>query len=261
MMVYLILPLHNEQDRLGKFIDCLNLQTVMPFVIFVDNCSKNTCDCCNVIKYRGPYVCLRIPNSNYWAGSLKAGQDYACRAERVFFSDIVAVMNNDTTFGPTFFERMVAHCQKGTIVASSEDPRRILWHKIWTRSFGVISVIYAWEPNALSNRAVFMMAEDFAKVRFHPRLLPHYCSDYAWTFQAIKNGMKAYVPLNCDLRVDETTTGITEPKTIRELFSKRCPHNPIYYTIFVLMCAPWLWKIPNVVRVWGYALVRIWRMK
>ena len=256
-MTYLICPLHNEQDRLKKFISRLNTQTEKPFIIFIDSGDENVCETCAAMRYEGKWVCERVPSTTYWAGSLKVGQGYMRFAAK---DDIVCIANNDTTFSETFFECMTRHCKSGVIVASNEDPKRILWHKIWTRAFGAISTIHAWEPNALSNRAVFMMAEDFLKVKFYPRLLPHYCSDFAWTYQVIKSGVEPYIPLDVDLSVDESTTGITEPKTVKELFSIRCPHNPIYYTIFILMCAPWKWKLPNLVRVFGYAAVRIWRM-
>jgi len=248
-MTFLILPIHNE--NVSEFIKCLRAQTVKPWmIVWVDSGTKD-CGTCEATAPGCYYECIRVSSGNYWAGSLQAGQRYIARLARP--------MNNDTTFGPDFIETAVKHCKPGRIVHWAGDGKRVLWEWIFTRQFGAISTVNSLIPNALSNRAVFMMWSDFERVKFHKWLLPHYCSDYAWTCKALKR-LEPFAPFDLELTVDETRTGITEPETIRELFSIKCVHNPIYYSVYVLMCAPLLWKIPNLVRVWGYAMVRMWRI-
>jgi hypothetical protein len=272
----LIVPLHDDQTRLEKFVACLNQQTVKPFVLWVDNGTKD-CKNCVVKGYTGFARCLPITSHsysrNYWSGCLKTAQEWILDCGNINDSDTVGIINNDVTFAPNYFQTVHNHCQQGEILSSliidaetNEEIQKgvmFLWGDIFSRDFGAIPTISTFvhkNIEALRDCGLFLKVSDFHKIKFHPWLLPHYCGDYAWTNKLIKGGMKVFVPNTLKLHMDFTTTGITDPKSIRELFSITCPHNPIFYTIFILMCCPWKWKLPNIIRVWGYATVRAIRI-
>ena len=273
-MIFLIVPLHNDQARLKKFVACLNQQTVKPFVLFVDNGTKD-CQNCVVKEYSGSYRCLPITSDsyskNYWTGCLKTAQEWVLK--NADNDDTVGVMNNDVTFASSYFDIVERYSCRDVILSSlivnaetGEEVQKgvmFLWGEIFSRGWGAIPTLSTFVHSnieALRDCGLFLKVSDFRKIRFHPYLLPHYCGDYAWTNKLISGGMKVYVPNILKLNMDFTTTGITNPKTIRELFSITCPHNPWFYTIFILMVCPWKWKIPNIVRVWGYAIVRAIRI-
>jgi len=67
------------------------------------------------------------------------------------------------------------------------------------------------------------------------------------------------------LYFDEETSG-SEPLPsasltdfLRIYFSKKSRHNPLMWTIFVLLACPWKWKVINCGRIWVGAGVHIWR--
>lgn len=271
-MTYLIVPLHNDQERLREFVACLNAQTVKPFVLWVDNGTKN-CARCVVRSYRGGYLCLPITRGgysrNYWTGCLKTAQEWL---ERVGSEHIVGIMNNDVTFGPDYIERATGYSAHNRIVSSLivdaatgrevQKGVRFLWSTIFTRQYGAISTVSRLELpyDAMRDSGVFLTVGTFRKIHLHAHLLPHYCNDYTWTNRLIRGGVEVRVPDDLRLSLDFSTTGIVNPKSLRELFSVRCPHNPIIYTVFILLVCPLLWKLPNIIRVWGYAVVRAWRI-
>jgi GT2 family glycosyltransferase len=105
-----------------------------------------------------------------------------------------------------------------------------------------------------------MRTADFLALEgFHPRLLPHYASDYEFTIRARRKGLKLVCDPRLSLLVDESTSGYhrieeTEKSFFRMLkkkfFSVKTPANPFYWTAFILLACPWRWKLLNILRIW-----------
>jgi GT2 family glycosyltransferase len=91
---------------------------------------------------------------------------------------------------------------------------------------------------------------------FHPRLLPHYLSDYEFTIRANRKGIRLMTSPKLLISFDEQTTGLrsyqdlTFAEFVRGYFSKRSTSNPVYWTTFVLLAAPKLFIPRHLARIW-----------
>lgn len=262
-----IVPYHNDEKRLENFVACLNAQTFKPFVLWVNSASKDG-SWLITYSYTGPKHTIDLAKNAYWCGCLVAGQKFVA-VQRP--GHIIGVMNNDVEIAPDYFQTIRDNMAPGRIVSSAiydaqsrilvQRGVRILWDRVFTRSYGVISTVPAFRApyDAFRDSGVFVMQEDFLRVSFHARLLPHYQTDYYWTMSLIRSGLNAVVPKKLRLYLDFSATP-GPATTVRGLFSKTCYDNPVFASNYVLLCAPWIWKLPNFIRVWGYAAVRMWRM-
>jgi GT2 family glycosyltransferase len=77
--------------------------------------------------------------------------------------------------------------------------------------------------------------------KFHPRLLPHYLSDYEFTIRAHRKGLKLITSADIAVKLDREQTGIRSLEDlgfidfIKRLFSKKYGCNPIYWSTFILL--------------------------
>ena len=121
--------------------------------------------------------------------------------------------------------------------------------------------------NCLATRCLFMHANTFKKSKgFHPKLLPHYLSDYEFTIRAHHHGTALAVAPDIHIRYDETTTGLQRfegrgrKEYLRWIFSIKNPINPIYLSTFLLLRCPLRWLPLNLMRVWGVFLKRLYKL-
>jgi GT2 family glycosyltransferase len=112
--------------------------------------------------------------------------------------------------------------------------------------------------NCLPTRALFAHWGDVRKIGgFHPRLLPHYLSDYEYTIRAHNLGFKCESSSELLIISNEETTGyrkITDRgfrSALSKLFSKKASSNPLYWSTFVLLAVPPRWVIPGLLRIWA----------
>lgn len=104
---------------------------------------------------------------------------------------------------------------------------------------------------------LFLRLRDFLTIgAFHPKLLPHFTSDYEFTLRAHRKGFKLIVDPSVKLWVNEETTWNRlvgdEPFSVfmNRLFSKKSPINPIVWTFFIALACPWKWKLLSWFRIW-----------
>jgi GT2 family glycosyltransferase len=114
--------------------------------------------------------------------------------------------------------------------------------------------------NCLATQGLFAHWQDVRTVGgFHPRLLPHYLSDYEYTIRAHRLGFKCETSPELLIDLNRETTGfhtIEEPSFavfLRKFFSLKSPANPIYFSTFVWLACPKSMVIPNLFRVWRHA--------
>lgn len=266
-MIYVIVPFHNDEQRLEKFIACLNAQIVKPYVLWIDAGSTDK-SVHKTLDYVGFSIYLQVSPKNYWAGSIKEGLTFLSKLY-LKSNDIVGIMNNDVTFDDTYFAIVEGTTRYGVLVSSAiydgerhvQNGVQILWHDYLSRDKGVIPTISVCQHpyHAFPTFGIFLTDKDSRKIKLYPKLLPHYASDYVLTYKLLKSTMFGYVPKQLKLYVDFSTTGIT-PQKIKEIFHIRYSQNPIYLINYVLLCCPLKYKLQNIIRVLGYTLVRIWRI-
>jgi GT2 family glycosyltransferase len=183
------------------------------------------------------------------------------------------IINDDTEFEPDFLERalrILEHHPKSLLLAQnhSQTSGELLnrgIHADWKR----LRFEHSKGPedtNCLSTRGLFLRLEDFCRIGgFHPRLLPHFTSDYEFTIRAHRNGYRLFTDPSLRLWVNKETTWNRrvgdEPffASMIRLFSKKSPSNPIVWTFFIALACPWKWKLMSWGRVWVGAAVQIWR--
>src|SRR5262249_10050127 len=128
--------------------------------------------------------------------------------------DIVLIINDDTELEPDFIAKAVSVLR----------PRAILLAQLYnlqTRMFVDVGVRADWKSltfesvskpedvNCQSTRGLFLYWSDFLEIGgFHPRLLPHYLSDYEFTMRAYDRGFAMISDPSVRLFYDATTTGV-----------------------------------------------------
>jgi GT2 family glycosyltransferase len=208
----------------------------------------------------------------WWAGSLQQGYDWIV-SHNSDPDQIALIMNDDTEFEPDFLERglsILACVDRTLLLATCYDRKnqRLVdagVHVDWKR----LHFRQASEPgeiNCLSTRGLFIRIKDFVEIGgFHPKLLPHYTSDYEFSTRAYRKGMSLITDPSLRLFVDTESTGFdpcdSDPffLTLGKLFSKKSPVNPIVWTCFVALSCPWKWKVQNCLRIWRNAMRQVIR--
>jgi GT2 family glycosyltransferase len=182
--------------------------------------------------------------------------------------DIVLLINDDTVFPDDFLAHAVAALQgrRRTLMQACQYSLQTGQylesgvHVDWRRfTFAVASS--AEEVNCMSTRGLFMRVSDMREIGgFHPRLLPHYGSDYEYTMRAHRRGFALVSCPEVRLWDNEATTGIrsTEGESawtlLRRIFLKRNQQSPYYWSMFVLLACPPRYWLQNLARVWiGFA--------
>jgi GT2 family glycosyltransferase len=252
--VFIVLPVHNRRRVTEKFVDCLRQQTYEHFqLILVDDGSADgtadavraKVDSVTVIRGRGNW---------WWAGSLQQGLN-AVKAMRPVAEDILFICNDDVEFEANFLATAVTVLQarSRTLVlareknaATGEIAETGIAADFRQLSFGV-----AADPlmiNCLSTRGLFLRWGDAEVIGgFHPRLLPHYLSDYEWTIRAHRRGLRCitvpelhvvYQPTGPSGRVD-FAAGSRPIDLLRRSLSKKSRVNPVNFVVFILLAADW----------------------
>jgi GT2 family glycosyltransferase len=183
----------------------------------------------------------------------------------------VLIINDDTEFDNYFLETAVSMLKNTTrtLLLSqcySSQTHNLIdagVHVDWRYlKFNQTSI--SEEINCLSTRGLFLRIEDLFEIGgFHPKILPHYLSDYEFTIRAYRKGMKLLTLPELRLYLDESTTGYHSIKAdsllkyLKKYFSKKSASNPLYWTGFIALACPFRWKLLNWIRVWKGAFNQI----
>jgi GT2 family glycosyltransferase len=261
--IFVLLPVHNRKEITEKFIGCLKDQTYGNYhLILIDDGStdgteemvRRQIEALTVIRGKGNW---------WWAGALEQGYRWL-RSEPGDPNDAVLIINDDTQFDSHFLERglklLEAHPRTLLLAQCYGQRSRTVLDKGVHADWRRLTFEPAERPedlNCLSTRGLFLRAEDFLTVgSFYPRLLPHFISDYEFTIRASRKGFKLMTDPTLQLWVNEETTWSRkferEPflPSLRRLFSKKSPSNPVVWTFFVALACPWKYKLLNWYRIW-----------
>ena len=261
--LYILLPVYNRKRKTQDFIAGLKKQTFQDFhlVLLDDGSTDGTADW---VKQALPNVTVLQGNGTWWwGGALDVGREWLIQ-QNLDSDKLVLIINDDTIIDSGFLE-------KG-IQALLASPRSILFAKNFSLKTGALldaGVLADWKNlyftceireeqiNCLSSRGLLLRLEDLISIGgFYPRLLPHYGSDYEYTYRAGKKGYHLFTVPEFRLSYDEASTGLQVIEAqglvdfFKKSFSKRSPQNPLMWSAFILISCPWQWKIQNVLRVW-----------
>lgn len=260
--IYVLLPVHSRRAVTEQFVRCLLDQTDQGFQLLLidDGSTDGTAEA--VTALLPTTTVLRGDGSWWWAGSLQQALGWLSSRD-IGEQDVVLIANDDTRFDADFLAN-------GRAALAGE--RRLLLAQLYADGSGEfveLGVHVNWrrlkfsgvkdpdKVNCFSTRGLFVMAREFVALGgFHPRLLPHYLSDYEFTIRAQRKGFDLVSDPGVRLWYDPTMTGIrTVSKRsvgdyLRSTLSRRSVDNPIWWTAFLLLASPKRYLPANVLRVW-----------
>ncbi len=264
--LHILLPVHNRRQVTERFIRCLKRQSYSNYILILldDGSTDGTAEM--VRQHIPATVHLRGNGSWWWAGALQQGFDAIDRQPGSETFDLL-IINDDTEFGPAFLEtgvELLASRERTLLMAIAYDREtgrlRDRGFRVDWRRLRFVPSLPGEENHFLATRGLFLRVRDRREIGdLNPRLLPHYLSDWEFTYRALRKGFRLSTNPNLRLWVNEATTGYTSNTLddgkslvvlLRKFFSKKSKLNPIYLTAFVLLACPWRWKLQNVGRVW-----------
>jgi GT2 family glycosyltransferase len=248
--IYILLPIHNRKEITLNFIRCLKNQTEKNYrlILIDDGSTDGTSDA--VRNEVSNVKILKGDGHLWWAGALQKGIDYL-KSISISLNDVVLIINDDTYFEENFLSnglKNIRFLDRAIVRATIyDDKSKILIDKgvhfdneKLTFQKKNISIV-----NCLNTNGLFVKWKDLLYIGdFHTKLLPHYLSDYEFTYRAYRRGVKLYVPENVKLYSNAITTGVYNftglsiNETLKYLFSNKSHHNPIAWSIFILLTTP-----------------------
>lgn len=265
--IHVLLPVHNRRETTRRFIECLRVQTYTNFhlILIDDGSTDGTADM--VLDLIPGTTVIRGKGNWWWAGSLQQGINWL-KKNQPAPDDVILLTNDDAVIDADFVQKgrnLVCHNEDSLIQARilsldgnetldegmTFDPSHLTFKP--ARQGGA--------PNCLTTNGLFMKWKHLLKIGdFHPKLLPHYLSDYEYTIRAYRRGLRLIVAPDLLLRWDRESSGYREfadeslSKFVSKFFSKKCPTNPIYWTSFALLAGR-LVNIPGqIARIWWRAV-------
>ena len=254
--IIILLPVHNRLDTTKKFIKCLKEQNYKNYILLLidDGCTDGTVE--HVKKNISNLTVLNSDGNLWWAGALDKAYNYLFDNKN-HDNDILLIANDDVTFESDYLKNLVADIQvneKRLIISPGYDidsnfiERGFLID--WKR-FLIEKMQEDGLPDAVTTRCLYMKLCDFKKIGgFYPKLLPQYLSDLEYTIRAKRKGYSLHISKITHIKVDRKTTGQHKDNSgnIREYFynyflSKKTAYNITYWSIFIILAAPWKYKI------------------
>jgi GT2 family glycosyltransferase len=247
-MLYILLPVHNRKKTTKLFLDCLKKQTFQNFqIILIDDGSTDDTDKLVLSYY--PYTKILYGDGNlWWAGSLQKAFDYLLTIS-TSNQDTILIINDDTVFDKNYLKYGVSLLSKLNKVMLKSWVEDVHTNKIGDgyiyaniKKFTFSETKNINLCNCSSTRGLFIKAKDFFDLNgFMPDKLPHYFSDYEFTYRAYKHNYKIICDDQLKLISDSQNSGfhIIRYKSfldfIKQYFSIKCPANPKYQVRFVLL--------------------------
>ena len=245
-MLHVVTSVHNRFVITEKFIGMLKQQTYPDIhLILVDDGSTDG---------TAEMVCSQMPEATilhgdgnlWWGGGLHMAYQWIVGEGALPNTDMVMISNDDVDFDETYVERAVSllECHPDTLITGygiSQQTGQQVDGAVDLR-FPEGGGYRIEQPEAYGNCAsthsLFLRVKDMKRIGgFHPMLLPHYGSDYEWTYRAHKKGLKIFCTDTLRYYVNEQTTG-DKSRSRKNIFSKRSVSNPIYKMTYAWLTSP-----------------------
>lgn len=256
--LYILLPVFNRKTITLQFVQQLKGQTNQNFqlILIDDGSTDGTSSEVNKVL---PEVTVLRGGDLWWGGSLQLAIDHL--KEKDVSSDCpILIMNDDTIVGSTFLEQglKALETNEDSLICASNRINGTLYpstvHINW-KEFSFRTTDKELNSNCLPTRGLFLRFGDILKIgEFRPRLLPHYFSDYEFTHRAYTKGYKLISPKEFWLESMPQETGIRSltgkgTTYLKKLFSIRYTNNPPHTAMFILLAAPGIYKLTNLIKL------------
>lgn len=253
-MLYVVTAVHNRKAITEKFVDLLLMQTVsdIQLILVDDGSTDGTAD---AVRAKMPNAVILTGDGNlWWGGGLHKAYKWLKKNGKE--GSAVMFANDDTDFPCDYIERALAilkekeNCLVTGYGVSLQSGKQV--DGAVSFRFPTMATAFKGDKesygNCASTRNLFFRLSDMKRIGgFHPRLLPHYGSDYEWTLRACrKKKMQVYCTDALRYSVNEETTGCKCAKGAKQLFSKKSVQNPVYKVTFICLAAPWGKKMRSV---------------
>lgn len=245
-MLYIITAVHNRYKTTENFVKNLKKQTYQDFkLILVDDGSTDGTE--YMVRGLMPQsVILKGDGNLWWGGAMHMA--YKWLMKNADDDESVLIMNDDTSFEADFVEKGIQFLEENTeslitgcgfeVNSGEQIDGAIVFHSktgTYDRLKGTA------EGNCASTRALMLKVKTMKKTGgFHPRLVPHYSSDYEYTIRAARKGahIKAFEEFRYTFDKETTGNHNKYTATIKQIFSKRSSYNPIYRFVYIFMVTP-----------------------
>ena len=248
MTIHVITACHDRKKTTQRFINNLKEQTICDQIhlILVDD--RSTDGTGEMVKREMPNATVSRGNGNlWWGGALHQAYKWIIN-NNIPDDDVVFFSNDDNSYSHGYLEKELNRLKENTntLIAGNgfsmktgEQLDGVSWCDLKSGEITLLGTDAT--GNLASTRALMMRVSDLKKIGgFHPILLPHYLSDYEFVLRASRKGLKVRTYEDLVYEYDNTLTGAKNYKkiTLKVLFSKKCPYNPIYKTIYLFMITP-----------------------
>lgn len=263
--VFILLPVHNRINETTNFVKCLNNQTYQNWhLLLIDDGSiDGTSEMAAKNIDNNKLTVIKGSGNWWWGGSLHQGYKWL-KNNHIINDELVLIMNDDTIFDDQFIEtgvNLITKNPKSLILAYtySFQTKELIEkgiHIDW-KELKFIKTESVEDINCLQTMGLIYYVKDFYKIGgFHPKLIPHYLSDYEFTIRSHQKGYKLLTDEKFKLFLNEKTTNNKHeemPKTLKDYlkkqYSKRSSGNPFSWLWFVLLRSPIRWKTLNTARI------------
>jgi len=267
--IYILLPVHNRRELTRYFIDCLVAQTWQHYhLVLIDDGSNDGTD--EMVRERIENLTVIRGNGDWWwAGCLQQGFN-SLKKRGLSNDDYVLIINNDVILGKEFLARGISILDKNKqtlllaqIQEGKNSPPRESGYNVDLKTLSFSHASSSSDINCLTTRGLFLRWRDFVDIGgFHPKILPHYLSDFEFTIRAYKKGYslltspdvilsKSHIEAS-KIRFDYSSYYCF----LRSLFSIKSNDNPIYQISFIFLACPVRWIPSNLLRIM-YRTLRI----
>lgn len=262
--IFILLPVHNRREITLKFVECLRYQTDRAFelVLIDDGSTDGTAEAVQQCPIKS--TILKGNGSLWWGGSLHLAYQWL-KQRGCSENDIVLIINDDVTFNENYLangRQLVSENPKSQIGSVyMEKDTGLVADRGAACNFEKFAITPTQNDNELvflSTRGLFLKASDFIRSGgFCPKELPHYLSDYEFTFRLHREcGLKMItsekIPVYGldDKSGTSSLRGRSPFQAISLIFSERFRDNPIYLSNFITKCFPKEFQLRHKKFVW-----------
>ena len=267
--IYILLPVHNRREITGDFIDCLVAQTWQQYhLVLIDEGSTDGTE--QMVREQVENLTVIRGNGDWWwAGCLQQGFNFL-KKRGLSHDDYVLIINDDVILGKEFLAKGISILDKNKqtlllaqVQEKKNSPPRESGYNV---DFKTLSFSLASSPsdiNCLTTKGLFLRWRDFVDIGgFHPKILPHFLSDFEFTIRAYKKGYSFLTSPDVIISINLNQTRKVRFDYssyycfLRSLFSIKSNDNPIYQISFIFLACPVRWIPSNLLRIM-YRTLRI----